>query len=292
MAAFLLVGAAGALAAAPPQGQQAPVFRSTVEGVSVSVSVRSASKPVQGLKTSDFELLDNGVPQRIEALSVETLPIDVTLLLDLSRSVAGQRLERLKLSVVETAQLLGKDDRLRLIGVQHVLHQIFPFQAGGTRPPVDNLVAQGGTALYDGLSAAMMRAAEPDRRQLIVAYTDGQDTISILSLDEAREIAGFADAVVHIVVPIPNLKGRSAMGLVPDADLLSDLAGRTGGQLFWVDYSAPITDAFKEAISQFRTSYVLRYVPTGVPPGGWHDLTVHVKGGSYDVRARKGYNGG
>ncbi len=74
--------------------------------VTVSVSVRSASKPVAGLKASDFELKDNGVLQSIESFSVETLPIDVTLLLDLSRSVEGPRLDRLKYSVGETALLL------------------------------------------------------------------------------------------------------------------------------------------------------------------------------------------
>lgn len=295
--AALLLAAAGTLAAGPPQTQQPqtqrpPVFRSTVEGISVNVSVRSGNKPVEGLKAADFELLDNDVPQRIEALSVETQPIDVTLLLDLSRSVAGRRLERLKQSVVETAHLLHPIDRLRLIGVQHVLHQIFPFEAGGSTPPVDSLVAEGGTSLYDALSAAMMRAAEPDRRQLIIAYTDGQDTTSFLSFDEAREIAGFADAVVHVVIPLASLRDRSAKDAVPDADRLGDLSTRTGGRLFWVDYAAPITDAFKEAIAQFRTSYVLRYVPKGVSPGGWHELTVRVKGGTYEVHARKGYNGG
>jgi VWFA-related protein len=296
----VLLAAASAVAAARPQApqtqqpaaQQPPVFRSMVEGVSVSVSVRKGNQPVQGLTADDFQLLDNNVPQRIEALSVETLPIDVTLLLDLSRSVAGLRLERLKRSVVETTQLLDPTDRLRLIGVQQVVHQIFPFEPGGSTPPIDNLVAQGGTALYDALSAAMMRAAEPDRRQLIIAYTDGQDTISFLPFEEAREIAGFADAVVHVVIPLASLKGGSAKATVPDADRLGELAARTGGQLFWVDAAAPITDAFKAAIAQFRTSYVLRYVPKGVPSTGWHELTVRVTSGTYEVHARKGYNAG
>ena len=275
-------------------GAQDPrsVFRSEAEAVSVSVSVRTVEKAVAGLKASDFELKDNGIVQSIESFSIETQPIDVTLLLDLSRSVEGPRLDRLKYSVGETALLLHKDDRLRLIGMQHELHQVFPFQPGGSKPNVDNLTAFGGTALYDGLAAAMMRAAEPDRRQLIVAYTDGQDTISILPLDTVREVAGFADAVVQIVVP--TIRGPKAAGteMVPAASLLNDLAARTGGQLFWMDIAAPIADAFKQAIDDFRTSYVLRYIPQGVKRPGWHDLSVRVTTGNYEVRARKGYSGG
>ncbi len=271
--------------------QQSAVFRANADGVSVSVSVRGGAKPISGLTIADFELRDDGVKQTVQALSVETLPIDVTLLLDVSRSVLGPRLERLKSSVVETSQLLGKDDRLRLIAVQHDLRLVFPFQPGGSTPAVSTLTAAGGTALFDGLVAALTRAVEPDRRQLIVAYTDGQDTISILSAESVRELAGFADAVVQIVVPISRAGTRSAE-VVPGADTLRDLATHTGGQLFLMDATAPITDGFKQAIEDFRTSYVLRYVPTGVAHGGWHDLDVKVPSGTFDVRARKGYAGG
>jgi VWFA-related protein len=271
---------------------QRSVFRSEAEAVSVSVAVRTVEKAVAGLKASDFELKDNGVVQSIESFSVETLPIDVTLLLDLSRSVEGPRLDRLKSSVGETALLLHADDRLRLIGMQHELHQVFPFQPGGSKPSVESLKAFGGTSLYDGLASAMMRAAEPDRRHLIVAYTDGQDTISILPIDAVREVAGFADAVVQIVVPTTRSPRSSGMETVPGAALLSDLAARTGGQLFLMDVAAPIGDAFKNAIDDFRTSYVLRYIPKGVTHTGWHDLNVRVTTGTYEVRARKGYSGG
>jgi hypothetical protein len=56
-----------------------------------------------------------------------------------------------------------------------------------------------------------------------------------------------------------------------------------------VDFAAPVGATFKQAVSDFRTSYVLRYLPTGVAGEGWHELTVRVKKGTYDVRARKGY---
>jgi VWFA-related protein len=261
-----------------------------VTGVSVSVSVLQNNAPVTGLTAADFELLDNGVPQTISALSVETQPIDVTLLLDLSGSVEGGRLERLKLSVVETSRLLNAADRLRLIAVQHQLRQVFGFQSAGATPSLAGLTAHGGTALIDGLTAAMMRPAEPDRRQLIVAYTDGVDTLSILPAATARDVAGFADALVHVVVPIIGNQ-KAAQSSVFGAPFLNDLARRTGGQLFWVDSGAPITLAFKRAIDDFRTSYVLRYLPAGVKHEGWHDITVRVKSGAYDIKARKGYSG-
>jgi VWFA-related protein len=287
-----VVAAVVAAVAAVTASQQQPVFRETIGGVSVSVSVYQGDKSISGLKAADFELLDNGVPQAIGAFSVETQPIDVTLLLDLSRSVVGRRLERLKVGVVEMADLLRKEDRLRLISVQHELRLVFPFQPGGTKPNVDKVTAFGGTALFDGLAAAMMRPSEPDRRQFIVAYSDGIDTISFLDLDAVREIAGATDAVVQILVPIAfDGRGRP-QGSIPQANLINELAARTGGKLFWVDFAAPVGMAFKQAVTDFRTSYVLRFTPTGVSNEGWHELTVRVKSGTYDVRARKGYISG
>ncbi|MEZ5316088.1 MAG: VWA domain-containing protein [Vicinamibacterales bacterium] len=276
----------------PAQGQaQTPsqsIFRASIEGVSVSVSVRKGGQAVQDLTAADFQLEDNGVAQRIQAVSVETLPIDVTLMLDVSASVEGRRLERLKRSVTETAQYIRPDDQFRLIAVQHSLQQIFGFQPGGTVPAVDALQARGGTSLLDGLAATLMRAAEPERRQLIISYTDGQDTISILDRESVANVAGFADAVLYFVVPTSGARNRTTS----TAATLADLAVRTGGEVFWVDYDAPISDAFQRALEAFRKSYVLRYTPAGVKEGGWHEVTVRVpKDPTYEIRARRGYGG-
>ena len=267
-------------------GQDQAVFRAAVEGVTVNVSVQKGGMPVANLTAADFELKDNGVTQSIAGVSFETLPIDVTLLLDASGSVEGARLERLKAGVVETAQLLNAADRLRLIAVQHALRQVFPFQAGASLPSVGRLGAAGGTALFDGLTAAMMRRSELDRRHLIIGYTDGLDTISSLDYPTVLATAGRADAVVHLVIPNVLSRGRSVL------PSLGELATRTGGQLFTVQIDAPISGAFTRAVTEFRHSYVLRYTPQGVPATGWHEITVSVKNGEgYVVRARKGWGG-
>jgi VWFA-related protein len=301
MSARLALALVGSLAAAslselgaraPQQQTPPPLFRTLTDAVSVDVSVTKDKTAVTGLTAADFEVLDNGVPQSIQAISTERLPIDVTLMLDVSRSVEGGQLERLKSGVLATARLLTSSDQVRLIAVQHWVHEVFPFRPGGSAPALDTLSASGGTALYDGLAAAMMRPAQPDRRQLIVAYTDGQDTSSVLTPDVTRDVALRSNAVVHILVPADLARTKKGAPVVPNAATLADLAGRTGGQVFYVDVKDQVSDAFRGAITDFRTAYVLRYVPSGVKHGGWHELTVHVKSGQYDVRARRGYDGG
>jgi hypothetical protein len=281
------MAAAGVVLSAAVALGQAPVFRGGVEGVTVSVAVRRDKQPVTGLTAASFQLLDNGIVQTIQAVSLETLPIDVTLLLDVSSSVEGARLERLKYSVKETSALLRPVDRLRLIAVQHTVRQLFPFQPGGTPPPVEMLTARGGTALLDGLTAALMRSTDPDRRQLIIAYTDGQDTISFLPAETVRDVAGYSDAVINVVVPV--VKDRAAQDAARGLNAITTLAANTGGQVFMIDTASPITASFARAIEDFRTSYVLRYVPAGVARTGWHEVTVTVPGREYEIRARRGY---
>src|SRR5262249_29858220 len=98
-------------------GQEQPVFRSGVDGVTIQGSVRRGNQPVAGLTAADFLLEDNGVGQNISTLSVEKLPLDLTLLLDLSASVDGQMLQRLTAAVRDTAALLHDDDRIRLVTI-------------------------------------------------------------------------------------------------------------------------------------------------------------------------------
>lgn len=305
--------AAVALVAAAPAAQQR--FQSGIELIVVPVSVTSGGRAVTDLTTKDFALTDNGVAQSIDVASLETMPIDVSLVLDASFSVRGAMLERLKRAVTETSAMLTPRDRLRLISVQHVIREVFPWQPGGTPPPVDHLLAGGSTSLFDAVAAALMRASATDRRHLIVVFTDGMDTSSVISPTATQQIASASDAVVHAVVVIEDLEAlrtrqpsnagtvnsrggsvRAGLSAADEQQLpvlrpIRDAAVvPTGGQVFPMDQKSKIGDAFGAAIRAFRQSYVLRYTPQGVPADGWHSIAVSVtRSGRYDVRARKGY---
>lgn len=307
-------------------------FRSTVEGVTIQTSVRAGNRPVGGLTAQDFELRDNGVPQHITAVAAEQLPLDLTLLLDSSASVDGPTLQRLESAVNDTVSLLRADDRIRLITVSQVFQQIFDFRPKGQSIPLETLGAQGATSLYDALAAGMMRVSEPGRRQLVIAFTDGRDSTSILDEAATRQLARLSDTVVDIVVPVtreeqppdrpaanyglrqpldavlqsssnvvtgsPSELADRARDLKPWAKkdaltaILADLVAPTTGQVFTLEPKDSISRAFRRVLEDFRASYVIEYVPSGVAPGGWHDVSVAVvKPGKYDVRARKGYEG-
>jgi len=306
------------------------LFRSTVEGVTIPVTVKSGGRFVPGLKASDFEVRDNGVVQQIRTLDADAVPLDLTLLLDASTSVDGPLLEKLKSTVVDTAALLHDEDRLRLIAVSQVLHEVLPWRSRHESIPLETLVAEGGTSLYDALVAGMLRRSEPGRRQLVIAFTDGRDSTSIFDEPETRQIARRSDAMVDLLIPLarderppdrpvtnsirqqtldtqlftgsnvvagtPDDLARRARELKPwelkDAlvSALDDLVSPTAGRVFTFDAHASVGREFRRVLEEYRSAYVLQYIPDGIPPQGWHEITVILtRPGRYDVRARKWY---
>src|SRR5262245_54415059 len=162
-----------AAAAAAPSAQRA-TFRAGTELVAVSVSVKRGNTPIGTLTTNDFALFDNDVAQKIEALTIESVPLDVTLLMDTSGSTAGA-LDRMKRNVASIAGMLRPEDRFRLLTIGLTVETPVPWQPAGQRLALTMQAMPGISLVYDALAVALMHQADAGRRHLIVAMTDGAD---------------------------------------------------------------------------------------------------------------------
>ena len=175
------------------------VFRASTDVVSITVSVRRGNTPITSLGTGDFALTDNGVPQKIEALSLESVPVDLTLLLDGSSSTAAA-IARFKASAETVAQMLRERDRVRLIAFATDVIEVFPLTPAGERLPMNRLVANGTTALHDALLLTLVRGPDTGRRQLVVVFSDGVDTSSMVAASTLTEVARRSDSALHLVL--------------------------------------------------------------------------------------------
>jgi VWFA-related protein len=266
-------------------GLREQTFRTVANAVSVDVSVTANKKAVLGLAAKDFLVLDNGVPQTVSVVTTDTLPIDVTILLDVSFSTDGPVLAGLTRAATDISKLLLPRDRIRLILVTHELHEAFDFAPAGMPLSVTNVAGRGATSLLDGLVAGMLKARADNRRHLLVAITDGRDTLSFFDSRAAYRVALLSDAVVQLLL------ARDEDG-VPNVADLGALARATGGDVRTFSATAPVVHPFSAMLREFRLNYVIYYVPVGVPAGGWHDISVTIPGRpNVDVRARKGYLG-
>ncbi len=286
---ILLLACALLTVPSTPRGQE--VFRAATDLVSVNVSVRNGRTPVTGLNAPDFELTDNGVRQEISTVSMEEIPIDLTLLLDTSPSTADA-INKFKSGAQEIATLLRGQDRVRLITFATEVTEIFPFRKGGEPMPVDAVTLQGGTSLHDALVLALARGATQGRRHLVVAFTDGHDTTSVADGETLAYVAARADSVLHLV--LSGAYGTD-FTLPPAVRSLRQAAEESGGEMHPPGRFNDALGAFKRVVDDFRQSYVLRYTLKGLKREGWHTLKVLLtkpNARGYTVSSRKGYFGG
>jgi VWFA-related protein len=278
--------------------QQAPVFRARTDLVSVTVVVRDGRRAVPDLQAPDFVLTDNGVRQEIDEVVSVDVPVDVSLLVDVSASTAGDQ-ERFREDVSRIARTLAPDDRLRLLAFGTRVVETAP--PGPTHellllPMVDQA---GATSLHDALADALMRRVPSERRHLVIIFTDGRDTFSVVSAETVRQIARRSDAVLYLALTSPSREARPLARRWPilahvdwsAESTLIEAAESTGGRRMLPGlFSRSIAGPFRDALEEFRSSYVLRYRPRNVTTSGWHDLRVEVPARrNVTVRARRGY---
>jgi VWFA-related protein len=271
-------------------------FRSGTELVSVDVLVTDGRSPIAGLTAADFELTDNGTPQTIEQIYVEQLPLNVIMVLDISGSVEGERLRALKAGATTVIGRLRPRDRAALVSFSHRidLGAALTADVATLRGSINALDARGSTSLRDAAFAALALRTADATRTLVLLFSDGLDTASILSEDQVLEIARRSDAIVYTVgireTPMPGRSGSQLRGDAPaDHRFLERLSRETAGRLLYAEQNRDIERTFARVLDEFNTRYVLGYAPRGVAGSGWHRLEVRLKKRGATVLARRGY---
>jgi len=297
-AAIFTAGSVAAVSIAATQ----PTFRTTTAVVTVSVSVKRGNNVVANLSAADFMLTDRGVPQSIEAVSIESVPIDVTLFLDTSGSTSG-KLDEMQQDVQSILQLLRSGDRFRLLTIGDTVEMPVPWVPAGTRAPVSFVPVGGISLIRDALMLALVHRPAPGRRHLVVGMTDRRDCGSVVSSSQLIDVAGRSDAVMHLVdysgsggAAHYRVRACSPQAPQEDEERIARAAERTGGEVHGQSRffrASSIARAFRAIFSDFRQSYVLRYSPRGVDAPGWHPVAVVVPSvKDATIRARQGYYGG
>ena len=263
---------------------QSPAFSSTIENVRVDVLVTDSGQPIRGLGPADFEIFDNSVPQQVELVSFDEVPLNVILALDMSDSVAGPRLDQLRSAAAGLLASLKQSDQAALASFSHAV-RLGAKLTSDVAAVRDALVESGGsgmTSLVDGTYAGIMVGESDAGRGLLIVFSDGVDTSSWLRADAVLNTAKRADVVVYGVSVVSRLK----------PEFLRELTAFTGGRLFEIEKTANLAATFLGILEEFRHRYLVSYAPRGVAKDGWHKLDVHIRNRRATVKARPGYLAG
>jgi VWFA-related protein len=271
-----------ALAASQASKSDLPTFAMALDVVRVDVSVTRDDVPVKGLTASSFEVLDDGVRQKVELVGQENLALHTVLLLDTSQSVAGPMLARLKAAAHQFVDTLRPDDALSLITFSECTD--LAVTASRDRRAAHEALELAGTRLTTSLNDAALAAlvvADPAQgRPLVLFFSDGEDVGSWTPAEKVLRLAKESEVVVHTVTPTDQA--------VPA--FIQELTDATGGRIWRATEGSGLGSVFVNALEEFRNRYRLQYEPEGVKQAGWHKLEVRLKRTGGKVRARPGYS--
>ena len=277
--------------------QPPPTFRASADAVAVDASVRRNNRAVTALTAADFEIVDNGVLQKVTDVSYEKLPIDVTVALDVSASVTGSVLGQLRRSVQQLATDLHAQDRLELQTFNQRIQRLVDFAspASTTDAAIARISAAGGSAVFDSLAVALALPTTAARRHLIVLFSDGVDSSSISDPETLFDLARVSGSTVAVVLASTNSQAPASVfsrripGAITVERLYDRIARDTGGTVVTISSGDNLATTFRRVLENFRASYVLYFTPQGVERAGAHTLDVRVKRTNVQVRARSGY---
>ena len=290
---------------------QTTVFRSGVDLVRIPISLtpidQSAAAP-DSLTSADFAISEDGVMQQVALLERESVPIRVCVLLDVSHSMVEPRASRLAMGAYgHVINELSQSDEVSVVGFAMSSFVAMSWRdASKAATHQLKLRSEGGTAIIDAIKTAMRQIEQSTPgRSAILIITDGGENASAADLQDVvatrrqSETEIYAFKVAGKPADNPLLKPRfgSRPGLPPKpiptpnpmVDVLPQLVGDSGGQIFEIASDGDVSASAKRFVNGLRTQYTLAYSPRKPFDGTYRRIQVEIRAPGYTVRHRRGY---
>jgi Ca-activated chloride channel family protein len=153
---------------------------------------------------------------------------------------------------------------------------------------LSRIAADGMTALYDAVAAALDHLKKGDRdKKLLIVISDGDDNASKHKLDTILAMAAKSDAIIYTIgIFDENNPDRNPRAL-------KRLANATGGEAFLPGSIKNVVPICKRIANDIRNQYSITYLPTNKKQDGSFRV-IQVTAGARDgrrlsVRTRAGY---
>lgn len=320
-AAGVLALSVGALAqpSLPPGTIRVPVRLVTAPTLVFSRDGRL----VPGLERTNFRVLDNGRPQRVD-LDPAVAPVSVVLAVQMNRDVRSYLPFIARVGSVVEALLVGATGEGAVITYNSDVSILKPFGRGDLQWAMRRLAPSGrqarmldaagraidllkerpagrarvliliGQPMDSGSQTALARLRKEAEREYISVYAltlpeAGQafvpDTFSLDGLSSTADRGGFKAGVdLGQLIAVLDRSGTAAK----HADPFTVLTAATGGTQIRFRKQAELEGALAAIGVELRSSYVLSYSPNPADPG-YHTITVQVDQKGARTYSRPGY---
>ena len=295
--AFLttVLGVTAAALSVGAQEQVRATFRSSLDLVSIAAVVRDGSgRLVTGLTAQDFEVVDAGIPRPVTHFETgHDADARLALLVDSSGSmVVGAKPDRTRMAANFLIAKMRPADAATVFSFDSEVRRLTPYTGDSEtlRSAGSSVVPFGSTCLFDAI-VGTARTVQEDapRARAVVLLTDGIDTASLNTAEDAATAAARLDLPVY-VLGVGSLAGQPTVTTregSPAAFSVAELARRTGGLSAEASSPAQLSVATQTILDELHYQYVIAFEGGNQP--GWHSLQVRVRKGRVNARSRDGY---
>ncbi|MGE3840743.1 MAG: VWA domain-containing protein [Vicinamibacterales bacterium] len=281
---------AGSLMSSPAQEPRpTPVWRTRTEAVWVFATVTNQDgQPVADLPQDAFRVFDDGAEQKITQFGADRSPVSVGLVVDVSESMRGRRINVARSALASFLNELAIEDEVFLLSFNHASRvDVGWMPPGSLHEPLANVQPSGGTAIYDAVRSALPELARrKHQRSALVVISDGADTASDTSLFDLRSDLRQSDAFVYaLAIAGPN--DRPSTRVNPEA--LRAFTDETGGYTAVISDVAELQRETARIAQELNHQYLIGYLAPRPADDKFHTIRVRAKDETYRVRARRGY---
>jgi len=221
----------------------------------VSVVDRNGAT-LDNVDRSLFRILDNDSEGKIiEFGKAFDQPISIALLVDASSSMAYAMHDAITAATGFVKHTLKDGDRCAIFSIRDVprREQSLTADREQVEKALTNVKPLGQTSLFDAIETAIRELRDEKNRRAIVILTDGGDTSSIASYDEAEKSAREAGVPIYFIA-YESWEPASAH----DLDRLRFIATETGGFVATAsqqNLAAKYGEIEKDLRAQFAITY-------------------------------------
>ncbi len=305
------------------QEGQRPVFRVKVDMVVLSFTVTdSRGRYINGLKPSDFRILEDGIVQRIATFTEGSKPALQVAADGSTRPLISAPSEPLIAPGPEgQADAFVGTNVFVLFDTSNYMYRgfvyasdaiadfirgldradsvaVYTFSRNLTRAAalsrertvaiqgLRKAVAGDDAALYNTLLLTLRDAAKVPGRKVVIVFSNGPDNASMVAPDDVRAVAEDEGIPIYVISTSEVNKDPISSGV------FRRISTRTGGKAYFAKTWQKQVEAFESIREDLGNSYTVAYYPAPNPNEGFRKITVEVVSDvakKYRVRARPGY---
>lgn len=249
---------------------------------------------ITSLGRGDVTVYDNDVPQKVADFGrLAGAPVRLAVLVDRSQSVVDRfPLLVSAASAFERSVVKGGDDRGLAVAFDSKVYLLHDWtrDTATLAASLRGLTAAGGTSLFDALYKTCRDkfAVTDAQRNALVLVTDGEDTTSIATFDQALQMATLSRVTIYVV----GVRGEHSLNTreMQGGRVLARLAELTGGRLFYPDESATALDPlFSRVEAELNGGYSVSYYLDVAGDDSFHRIRIEPRDKALAAHAPSGY---